>query len=34
MVADTDIGHQLKKDIESLERLLDAYRSGLIREKR
>ena len=33
MVADTDRGRQMKKDIDNLEELLKAYRSGLIREK-
>lgn len=34
MVADTDIGKQIRKDIVDLEQLLDAYRRGLLREKR
>ncbi len=33
MVADTDIGVMLKKQIEELEELLEAYRSGAIVEK-
>jgi fructose-1,6-bisphosphatase-3 len=31
-VADTDIGMQLKKQIADLEKLLIAYRKGLIKE--
>ena len=31
-VADTDIGRNLKDSIQDLEKLLRAYRSGLIRE--
>lgn len=34
LVADTDIGKQIRKDIRDLEQLLDAYRRGLLREKR
>ena len=33
MVADTDQGRQMKKEVEDLEMLLDAYRNGQIREK-
>ncbi|WP_416176664.1 fructose-1,6-bisphosphatase [Clostridium sp.] len=32
MVADTDIGRELKKQVEDLERLLAAYRKGYIKE--
>ena len=31
-VADTDIGKSIQKDIDSLKMLLDAYRSGKIKE--
>ena len=31
-IADTDIGKKLKRDIEELEQLLEAYRSGEIVE--
>ena len=31
-IADTDIGKKLKQDIEELEQLLEAYRSGEIVE--
>ena len=31
-VADTDIGHELKKQISDLEQLLYAYRHGFIKE--
>ena len=34
LVADTDVGKQIRKDIVDLEQLLDAYRRGLLREKR
>ncbi len=33
LVADTDKGKTMKREIEALEKLLAAYRSGLIREK-
>ena len=33
-VGDTDIGEELKLQIKELEKLLDAYRKGLIKEKR
>lgn len=33
IVADTDVGTQIKEQIEDLEKLLRAYREGLIREK-
>ena len=33
MVADTDTGKQLKENIEELEELLEAYRSGVLTEK-
>ena len=31
-VADTDIGKSIQKDIDSLKMLLEAYRSGKIKE--
>ena len=31
-VADTDIGKSIQEDIEGLKMLLDAYRSGKIKE--
>mgnify|MGYP002115372023 FL=1 len=31
-VISTDIGKEIKKNIEELEKLMDAYRSGLIKE--
>jgi fructose-1,6-bisphosphatase-3 len=33
-VSDTDQGRRIQADVERLEELLDAYRSGLIRERR
>jgi fructose-1,6-bisphosphatase-3 len=33
-VADTDIGTELKKQVEDLRQLLYAYRHGIIKEKR
>ena len=33
MVRDTDIGRELEKQIEDLNKLLVAYRSGLIKER-
>ena len=33
MVADTDIGRELTRQISDLENLLVAYRRGLIKEK-
>ena len=33
MVRDTDIGHELEKQVEDLKKLLVAYRSGLIKER-
>lgn len=34
LVADTDIGRELKRQVEELEKLLYAYRHGFIKEKR
>ncbi len=34
LVADTDIGKELKKQIADLEKLLYAYRHGYIKERR
>ncbi len=34
LVADTDIGQELKENVEDLRGLLEAYRSGLIKERR
>ena len=34
MVSDTDQGRKIQKDVEQLEELLAAYRSGVIRERR
>ena len=34
LVGDTDNGKALKERIEELTRLLDAYRKGLIKEKK
>lgn len=31
-VSTTDIGREIKKNIAELEKLMDAYRSGLIKE--
>ena len=33
LVADTDIGRELKRQVEELEKLLYAYRRGFIKEK-
>ena len=33
MVADTDVGKELKESISQLEKLLEAYREGIILEK-
>jgi fructose-1,6-bisphosphatase-3 len=34
LVADTDIGKELKRQVEDLKKLLYAYRHGILKEKR
>jgi fructose-1,6-bisphosphatase-3 len=34
LVGDTDTGHALKERIQELIQLLDAYRTGIIKEKK